>query len=717
MHQLTQKLGSGEMVIQDLPYPQLGNGMIIVKNHFSIISGGTEGSTVSTARKSLIGKAKERPEQVKQVIDTLKKQGPMQTYRAVMKKLDAYSSLGYSCAGEVIEIGDNVPEFKIGDYVACAGVGYASHAEIVSVPVNLCVKLSEDANLKHAAYNTLGAISMQGVRQADLRVGETCVVLGLGLLGQLACMILKASGVNVIGVDVLDTSVEIAKKNGVVDHAYSRDTPGIDSKIQQASYGEGADAVIIAAATSSTDPINFAGAIVRKKGTVVVLGAVPTGFDRDPNWYKKELELKMACSYGPGRYDLNYEEKGIDYPLAYVRWTEKRNMESFQRLIEKNLINLEYLTTHQFDFENAPNAFDLVANKTEPYIGIALKYDTNKVVSKKLITVSGVGAEGKVNISFIGAGSYAQGSLLPYIPCHKDVTRIGVLTNTGTTSKRVAEKFKFCFCASKENDVLNEKTNTLFIATRHDSHAEFVLKGLQANKNIFVEKPLCLTSSELEEITALQQNKSKAIMVGFNRRFSPLTQLLKKKLGTGGGPMAMIYRVNAGNIPKDTWIQDLEIGGGRIIGEACHFIDLLTYINGSLPKSISAMSMPDANGLNDTVNISIQFENGSIGIVAYYANGAKDLAKEYVEVFASGTTAIINDFKELNIYGKNKPFKKRLINQNKGQKEMVGAFIDGLLKDGYSPIPYEEIYAVSKATFLALKSLQNGSKPHDVFSE
>ena len=716
MHQLTQKLGSGEMVIQNLPYPQLGNGMIIVKNHFSIISGGTEGSTVTTARKGLIGKAKERPQQVKQVLDSLKKQGPVQTYRAVMKKLDAYSPLGYSCAGEVIEVGDDVTEFKVGDYVACAGAGYANHAEIVSVPVNLCVKLSEDANLKHASYNTLGAISMQGVRQADLRVGETCVVLGLGLLGQLACMILKASGVNVIGIDISDTNVEIAKKNGIVDQAYPRNAPGVENKIQYASYGVGADAVIIAAATSNIDPINFAGTIVRKKGTVVVLGVVPTGFDREPHWYKKELELKMACSYGPGRYDLNYEEKGIDYPLAYVRWTEKRNMESFQRLIEKRLINLEYLTTHQFDFENAPNAFDLVTNKTEPYIGIALKYDVDKAVSKNLITVSDVDAEGKVNISFIGAGSYAQGSLLPNIPDNSDIKKIGVLTNTGTTSKRVAEKFKFCFCASKESDVLDEKTNTLFIATRHDSHAEFVLKGLQANKNIFVEKPLCLTNNELEKITNLQHDKSKAIMVGFNRRFSPLTQLLKKKLGSGG-PMAMIYRINAGNIPKGSWLQDLEIGGGRIIGEACHFIDLLTHINGSLPKFISAMSMPDTNGFNDTVNISIQFENGSTGIVAYYANGAKDLAKEYVEVFASGSTAIINDFKELKIYGKGRPFKKRLINQNKGQEEMVGTFIDSLLKDGSSPIPYKDIYAVSKAAFLTLKSLQSGSKPYDVFSE
>jgi len=636
-----------------------------------------------------------------------------------MKKLDAYSPLGYSSAGEVIEVGEEVTEFNVGDLVACAGGGYANHAEIVSVPVNLCVKLNEQADLKYAAYNTLGAISMQGVRQADLRVGESCVVIGLGLLGQLACMILKASGVNVIGVDVLESSVELAKKNGIVDYAYTTSSPGIEDKIQQATYGDGADVVIIAAATNSTDPINFAGVIARKKGSVVVLGAVPTGFDRDPHWYRKELELKMACSYGPGRYDADYEEKGIDYPLAYVRWTEKRNMESFQRLIEKGLIKLDYLTTHQFDFDDAPKAFDMVANKTEPYIGIALKYDIEKATSKQLIKVKECQvkpqSEGGVNISFIGAGSYAQGNLLPNIPKHEQVNRIGVLANTGMTSKRVAEKFGFVFCSSEEQDLLDEKTNTLFVATRHDSHAEFVLKGLQANKNIFVEKPLCLNEEELEEITTIQQNTGKAVMVGFNRRFSPLTVLLKQKLGTG--PMAMICRVNAGDIPKDSWIQDMEIGGGRIIGEACHFIDLLTFINGSLPKTISAMAVPDVNGLNDTVNISIQFENGSTGIVAYYANGSKELAKEYVEVFASGSTAIINDFKELKIYSKGKPFVKKLFNQNKGQPQMVKAFVDALLKDGSCPIPFNEIYAVTKSAFLTLKSLQNSSEPYDVFSE
>ena len=373
MQQLTQKLGSGDMVIQEIPYPQLGKGMIMVKNHYSIISAGTEGSTVQAARKSLLGKAKERPQQVKQVIDTLKKQGPIQTYRAVMKKLDAYSPLGYSCAGEVIEVGDDVTSFKVGDKVACAGVGYANHAEIVSVPVNLSVKLDEEANLKDAAYNTLGAIAMQGVRQADMRLGETCVIIGLGLLGQLAALILKASGVNVIGVDVSEGAVKLATENKVCDFAFTRNTPGLEEKINAISGGIGADAVIIAAATSSTDPINFAGSIARKKGSVVVLGAVPTGFDRDPFWYRKELELKMACSYGPGRYDLNYEEKGIDYPAPYVRWTQNRNMQAFQELIATKRIDIGYMSTHEFNFDEAPKAFDLVVSRTEPFIGIALK--------------------------------------------------------------------------------------------------------------------------------------------------------------------------------------------------------------------------------------------------------------------------------------------------------------------------------------------------------
>ncbi|MFT5848354.1 bi-domain-containing oxidoreductase, partial [Psychroserpens sp.] len=712
MQQLTQKLGSGDMIIQDVPYPQLGKGMVIVKNHYSIISAGTEGSTVVAARKSLIGKAKERPQQVKQVVDTLKKQGPIQTYRAVMKKLDAYSPLGYSCSGEVIEVGEGVTEFEVGDKVACAGAGYANHAEIVSVPINLCVKLDQNTNLKDAAYNTLGAIAMQGVRQADLRLGESCVIIGLGLLGQLAALILKASGVTVIGIDVSEAAVKQAVDNKVVDLGMTRNAAGVEEQIQTATNGYGADAVIIAAATSSLDPINFAGAIARKKGTVVVLGAVPTGFDRDPFWYRKELELKMACSYGPGRYDLNYEEKGIDYPLPYVRWTEKRNMEAFQNLIATNRINIDYLTTHEFEFEDAKSAFDLVVSKAEPFTGIALKYDTDKVITKAKISTSEIEKLGQINISFIGAGSYAQGNLLPNIPETAEVGRVGVLTNTGTTSKRVAEKFNFQFCATEEADVLNDKTNTVFVATRHDSHGPYVLKSLEANKNVFVEKPLCLLESELEAIIEAQSKANKAVMVGFNRRFSPLTTKLKKAIGDH--PMTMIYRINAGAIPGDNWIQDLEIGGGRVLGEVCHFIDYLTFLNGSLPIKVSATALPDANQLNDTLNILIQFENGSSGVVGYYANGSKSMTKEYVEVFSAGMSATLDDFKKLTIFGKGKPSKDKLFNQNKGQKEMVAAFVNGLLENGKAPISFEEVVAVTKASFKVLESIKRGGEQVEI---
>lgn len=706
MKQLTQKLGSGDMIIQELPTPQLGKGMILVKNHYSLISAGTEGSTVKAARKSLIGKAKERPEQVMQVLDVLKKQGPIQTFRAVQKKLDAYSPLGYSSSGKVIEIGEDVTEFKVCDKVACAGVGYANHAEVIAVPVNLCVKLSEDGNLKYASFNTLGAISLQGIRQADLRLGETCAVIGLGLLGQLTCLMLKASGIKVIGIDIDKVAVEMAAKYST-DLAFKRNTPGIEENIMDYTSGLGVDVVIIAAATDSLDPINFSGAIARKKGKVIVLGAVPTGFDRDPFWYKKELELRMACSYGPGRYDLSYEEKGQDYPAAYVRWTEKRNMEAFQDLIQRKKINLEYLITHEFNFSEAPKAYDMVVNRTEPFLGIALKYDENKEHKKEKYLITKKQALGEINIAFIGAGSYAQGNLLPNIPKNSKISKKGILTNNGSTSKRVAEKFKFEFCTAEENDIINSKEiNMVFIATRHDSHAHYVLKSLKNKKNVFVEKPICLTKAELEQIKEAYNESEKSVMVGYNRRFSPLTQTIKKQMKEG--PMSMIYRINAGVIPKESWIQDMEIGGGRIIGEVCHFIDYLTFINGSLPVSVSAMAMKDSQGLNDSVNIMLAFENGSTGVIAYYANGAKDLPKEYIEISRAGSTAILSDFKNVIIYGKGRKKKKKLLNQNKGQKGMMDSLFNNLLSDGKVPIPFNTICRVSETSFAVLESISKG---------
>lgn len=705
MEQLTQKLRSGEMVVSTVPRPVCPTGFLLVRNHFSLISAGTEASTVKTARASLLQKARERPQQVQQVLAVLRAQGPVQTYRAVMKKLDAYSPLGYSCAGEVIEVGLGVEGFAVGDKVACAGAGYANHAEVVTIPQRLCVRLPGDADLRAAAYNTLGAIALQGIRQADLRLGESCMVIGLGLIGQLTGLMLRASGVKVIGVDVEPVAVETAARHAV-DLALLRSTQGIAEQVSQFTGGLGVDAVIVTAGSSSLDPVNFAGEVLRKKGRVVVVGAVPTGFDRDPHYYRKELELRMSCSYGPGRYDLTYEEKGLDYPPAYVRWTENRNMAAFQELIQRGRVDLDYLTTHEVSLERSPQAYDMIVNRSEPFLGVVIKYDSARQLDDDRVPVAQPRPQSKVGVAFIGAGSYAQSNLLPNLPRNDpDVVRRGVMCSTGTTSKRVAERFGFEFCTADESDILgNDSISTVFIATRHDTHAGYVLKALRAGKSVFVEKPLALTLEDLESIRAAYVVRSDlALLVGFNRRFAPLVVALKERLSNS--PMAIVYRVNAGAIAADHWIQDVQIGGRRIIGEACHFVDLMTFLCGALPVSVYCSALADPQHLNDTVTIQVSFANGSIGTLAYFANGAKALSKEYLEVYQCGFTGILDDFRELKMYGKGRPEQRKLLNQDKGQAAMMKVFFEGLKKGHKAVIPFEEIFSVALATLAAERSL------------
>jgi polar amino acid transport system substrate-binding protein len=714
MHQIVQKLKTGKLEVIAVPMPTLKDGCLLVRNHYSLISAGTEESTIKTARKGYIGKAKERPQQVKQVFDVLQSQGPVQTYRAVMKKLDSYSELGYSCAGEVIGVPKDISTYAIGELVACGGVGAACHAEVVSVPVNLCVKLTKNADLAQSAYNTLGAIALQGIRQADIRLGESCAVIGLGLLGQLTALLLRASGIRVVGIDINSTMVNVGEKHSL-DLALNRNHSGIEERILEFTGGVGCDAVIITAASDSLDPINFAGAISRKKGTVVVVGNIPTGFDREPHFYKKELQVKMSCSYGPGRYDLNYEEKGVDYPVAYVRWTENRNMQAFQEMICTKKIDLSYLTTHTVKLEAAPAAYDMILSKSEPYLGILIEYDAskeidieNRKIDLKMPTMSN--APSIVKIGFIGAGSYAQSHLLPNVQRNNDVSLEGVMTTTGTSSRSVAERYGFNFCTTDKKDILeNDGINTVFIATRHDSHAYYVIETLKAGKHAFIEKPLCLKIEELEEIKKcyeLSAMSYQLLMVGYNRRFSPLIQQVKAELGEG--PMAMTYRVNADAIPKESWIQDPDFGGGRIIGEVCHFIDTLSFLSGSLPVSVYANAMADPNYMNDTLNISMKYQNGSIGTISYFANGDKKLPKERIEIFCHGAAAIIDDFKELAIYAKGKKNRNKLISQNKGQRQEVKQFILSILKGTGELISFNEIYNTSLVTFKIVDSIKAG---------
>ena len=714
MKQLTQKLMDGRMEIIEIPPPVTSKGMLLVRNAFSVISAGTEGSKVRTARKNLIAKARERPQQAKQVIDLLKQAGPVQAYRTVMKKLASYSPLGYSSAGVIIGLGEGVSGFSIGDRVACAGSG-ANHAEVVVIPQNLCVALQIDADLKLAAYNTLGAIALQGVRQADLRLGESCVVIGLGLLGQLTCMLLRAGGNKAIGIDIDAEMVRLANAYAA-DFAALQGEFGLAERIDELTGGIGADAVIITAASDSTNPVNFAGRILRRKGRVVVVGNVPTGFEREPFYYQKELDLRMSCSYGPGRYDPMYEEKGIDYPPGYVRWTEQRNMEAFQDLIYSNRIDINYLTTHMFKLEDAAKAYDLIAEKKEPHLGIVIKYDEAPALTRT-VSVREQRPSSKtegVSIAFIGAGSYAMSHLLPNIPKENWITKKIVMTASGLSSRTVADRFDFELCTSDESQIFqNNSINTIFIATRHNTHAEYVIKALNSGKNVFVEKPLCLSEADLNAISKLVMDGEKfknILFVGFNRRFSPLTDFIRQNIGTG--PMSMMYRINAGYLPADSWIQDKEVSGGRVVGEVCHFIDLLTFINGSVPDKIQAFSLLEPTSNEDTVNINVKFRNGSIGTISYFANGPKDLPKEYLEIYRGGTTAILNDFREVRIIGSKKTMTRKLSFQDKGQVAMVRAFLMAVKNGERPPILFEEIYAVMLATFKAVESLHSGSVIH-----
>lgn len=713
MQQLTQKLKTGQMRIIDVPTPAIQEGYVLVRNHYSLISSGTEASTAKAARKGYIGKAIERPQQVKQIVDTLKAQGPVQTYRAVMKKLDGFSPLGYSCAGKVLAAGQMVEGIKVGDFVACGGLD-ASHAEVVNVPMNLCAKLEPDADLSLAAYNTLGAIALQGFRQTDLRLGETCAVIGLGLLGQLTALLLRAAGIRVVGIDIDPTVVDIGARH-CLDLALNRGDHRIESCIFDFTAGEGCDAVIITAASNSLDPVNFAGAISRKKGTIVVVGAVPTGFDRDPHFFKKELQVRMSCSYGPGRYDPEYEEKGIDYPAAYVRWTAKRNMQAFQELIYSKKIDVGYLTTHIFKLEEAPAAYDMILAKSEPYLGILIEYDVTKKADfeNRKISIKPAACSlqpSNLRIGFIGAGSYAQSHLLPNIQKSNDVALKGVMTTTGASSRSAAERFGFDFCTADEKDIIeNDDINTIFIATRHDSHAYYVMEALKAGKHVFVEKPLCLKIQELDDIRKcyeLSATHCQLLLVGYNRRFSPLIQKIKKEFDEG--PMAMTYRVNAGAIPKESWIQDPEFGGGRIIGEVCHFVDTLTFLSGSLPVSVHANAMADPSNLNDTLNVTLTYQNGSIGTISYLANGDKRVSKERIEIFSHGAVAVVDDFKELTIYSHGKKKRKNLLSQDKGQKEEVRQFVNAILNGAAELISFKEIYNTSLVTFKIIDSIQTG---------
>jgi predicted dehydrogenase/threonine dehydrogenase-like Zn-dependent dehydrogenase len=698
------------MEIVEVPMPQLMPGQLLVRNFYSVISAGTEGKTVSDARKGYIAKARSRKKEVGQVIELIHAQGIKAAYDIVINKLEALSPLGYSCAGEVIAAAVDVKEYKPGDFVACAG-NSANHADIVAVSKNLCAKISTQVDIREAAFAAIASIAMQGVRQADLQVGGNCVVIGLGLIGIITLKILKASGIKAYGIDVSNSAV-LKAVNNFGFSASERNTPGLTEKINLWANALGTDAVIITAATSGNDPINLAGELCRQKGKVVVVGAVPTGFER-PNYYKKELDLRMSCSYGPGRYDTAYEESGIDYPIGYVRWTEQRNMQAVLDLLKAKQLNFGDLISHTFQLTDAPEAYNLILNKKEPHLGIIIEYDKIDKPGKTITLNKKTPVAAQPNAGLLGAGSFAQNILLPVLK--KNVNLIGIATSRGNSAVYTGKKYNFNFATTSPEDVYtNNEINTIFILSRHNLHASQTIRALNAGKHVFVEKPLALNNKELQEIQSMYENLEEPmplLMTGFNRRFSPAIDETLKYISREL-PKAIHIRVNAGMLPTGHWVNDPQTGGGRIIGEACHFIDLACYLAGSKATDVSAFSMKTSANTDDTLNISLKFENGSIANISYFSNGNKKLEKEFIEIFSNQTVIRINDFKSIEIISSEKTSKKKFGKQDKGHQKEIELFTKSIREGLASPIPFQEIIHSMEITFSVTKALSEGRTIH-----
>lgn len=718
MKQVLQNLKTGEVEVADVPAPAAQRGRVVVRAAASLISAGTERAAVDTNRKSLLTRALEQPELVKQTLRRAKDEGLLTTVNAVRAKLETAAALGYSAAGRVISVGEDVTEFRAGDAVACAGVGYASHAEVLSVPKNLCVRLPAGVSYTEAAYGTLGSIALQGVRLAEPTLGESIVVVGLGLLGQLTVQLLRANGCRVFGIDLDEQRIALAHTLGA--DAGSAPDDAARRRVVEWTRGRGADAVIITAATTSNQPVELAGEISRLKGRVVAVGGVGLNVPRDL-YFKRELTLKISMSYGPGRYDPDYEERGHDYPFAYVRWTEGRNIEAFLDLIAARRIDVERLTTHRFPVEEAARAYRLITGEEgaeEPYLGVLLEYDTGREIEGRIEMAAAPAppaAASIVRIGLIGAGGYARGMLLPQFKAAGAELQT-IATASGVSALNVGRQFGFRVCASGADEVIDDsEVNLVVIATRHDSHAELARRALERGRHVFIEKPLALSDEELDGVVEAAQRSSGRLMVGYNRRFSPLGRAAKDFFDGRRSPLSIVYRVNAGRIAREHWVQDAREGGGRIVGEICHFIDLMQFWTGAPTERVYAESIAGRNHEivdEDSVMITLRFADGSNGTIAYLAEGdGWALAKERVEIFGAGRVFVLDDFRRATLYRDHREETVKLRAQDKGQAAEVRTVCDIVRRGGGggdAPIALDDLAATTRATFRIRESLRTG---------
>lgn len=711
MKQIIQSYKTGKMELVEVPIPGCDERGILVQTAVSLVSAGTEKMIIELAKKSLLGKAKARPDLVRQVLNKVKKEGLISTIKKVSTKLEVPIPLGYSCSGRVLISGREVDEVQPGDRVACAGAGYANHAEVNYIPHNLFVRIPDNVTDEEAAFTTVGTIALQGVRQLRPTLGEKIVVLGTGLIGLITVQLLKVNGCDVLAVDIDPKRLEIARKLGADECTDSRD---LIPTSEEFSKGRGVDGVIITASSKSKAILADAGEVCRLKGRVVMVGFTPMEIPRDI-YYKRELDLRMSMSYGPGRYDPNYEQNGNDYPFAYVRWTERRNMEAFLNLLKQNRLDLISLVTHRYEFTDVLKAYELIqGKKDESFLGVLLSYDSGKELKESVVNEPRKRKkESRINIGFIGAGNFAQSVTLPNL-IKASVNLDTLLEHNGVNAALVAKKYRFRNLTSKAKDVFeNPDINTIFITTPHASHGEYVLKGLQAGKHIFVEKPLTIDEETLLKIKQEFTRSNTVLMVGYNRRFSPHALEIRKMRKSIQTPLVMNYLVNAGPIPRDHWIQDPNVGGGRIVGEVCHFIDFMQYIAMSDPVAVFASSLATENqnnSNNDTVHICIDFKNGSIGNITYQSIGDSSLPKEYFEISGGGNTVQLYDFKKtvFSIKGRRKNIKSH--GQQKGFKEEYEAFFESIISTNKPPIPFNSLYLTTLTTFRILESLQTGLK-------
>lgn len=702
MKQIIQDLKSGETILEEVPAPIVRRGAVLIRTHRSLVSLGTERMLVEFGKAGYIDKARQQPEKVRQVLDKIKTDGLRPTVEAVFRKLGEPLPLGYCNVGEVIAVGAGVTDFKIGDRVASNG----HHAEVVCIGQNLVAKIPDNVSYDQASFTVIGAIGLQGIRLIAPTFGETIVVTGLGLIGLMAGQLLLANGCRVIGLDFDANKVELAKSFGIEAYSVGDGTNPVPL-VEGLTNNIGADGVLITASTKSNDVIAQAAGMSRKKGRIVLVGVIGLDINRS-DFFKKELSFQVSSSYGPGRYDENYEEKGQDYPIGYVRWTEKRNFEAILTALDRRQLNIEPLITEQVDLDDYNKIYGNMSSSKS--IASILRYHSNKeeklsntvqITSKKFAGQKGV-------IGIIGAGNFTGSTILPSLKkINASVKHIA--SSKGLSGTTLAKKFGVSYSTTDYREILNDpEVDAVFITTRHNAHAAQVIEGLNAGKHIFVEKPLAINHDELDAIERTMQQTSKTLTVGFNRRFSPFVIDAKKQLGDSNGPINVIATMNAGFIPQDVWVQDMEVGGGRIIGEACHLIDLITSITGSLVERVVMNAMGQNPAENtDNASILLKYKNGSTGVINYFANGSKAYSKERVEIYSQNRTIIIDNFRKSEYFGfRNSGMSKT---QDKGHHEQFRLYVERLKTGGSPIIPLEEILNTSRAAIAAVESQKTNS--------